>query len=70
MLSARGPVHQIHRVGFSIGDDLEDGSGAVCPLHGDQAASGALGLLEVGGEDEASLGLDGVDQVPEGELGH
>ncbi len=70
VLPARGPVHQIHGVGSPVGDDLEDGSGAVCPLHGDQAAPGALGLLEVGGEDEASLALDGVEQVPEGELGH
>lgn len=46
LLVLRG-VNDVQGVRFAIGDDLEDGPGAVALLHGQDAASGPLELLKV-----------------------
>lgn len=62
--------HDVQRIGFAIGDYLEQGAGAVTLLHGEQGAPGAPRLLEVGQEQEAALRLHRVHQVSERALGH
>lgn len=80
----RGQVHVLHgnhlllvlrgenyvqSVGFAVGDDLEDGPGAVPLLHGQEASPGAFELFQIEQQEESPLGVDGVNQVPEGGLG-
>lgn len=69
LLVGGGGVHHIQSVGLSVGDDLKNGPGPVILLKGQKAAPVSLRLLEVGQEDEALLGLDGVEDVPEGAVG-
>lgn len=56
LLVLRGE-HDVQRVGFAIGDHLEQGARAVALLHGEQGAPGAPRLLKVNQEQEAALRL-------------
>ncbi|KAG7237287.1 hypothetical protein INR49_032620 [Caranx melampygus] len=69
LLMVHGGVDHIQGVVLAVGNDLEQGSGSVGPLNGQEAASGFLELLQVDQEEEAPLGLDGVEEVPEGAVG-
>lgn len=69
LLVGGGGEHHVQGVRLAVGNDLKNGPGAVGLLQGQQGAPGFLELLEADQEDEAPLGLDGVQQVPEGALG-
>lgn len=70
LLLVLGRVDDVQSVGLAVGDDLQHGSRTVLLLHGQEAPARLLELLEVHQQEESSLGVDGVDQVPEGALGH
>lgn len=69
LLLVLGGVDDVQGVGLAVGDNLQDGSRPVLLLHGQEAPACLLKLLEVHQQEEASLGVDGVDQVPKGALG-
>ncbi len=60
----------VQSIGFPVGNDFEDGSGAIFLLHGQKASSRVFELLEVEQKQKSSLRVDGIDQVPEGALGN
>lgn len=69
LLLINGGENHIQGVRFPVGDYLEHGSGPVPLFHRQKGAPGPLKLLEVKQEEEAPLGMDGIDEVPEGALG-
>lgn len=69
LLLVLGGEHDVQRVGFTVGDDLKHGSGAILLLHGEKASPGSLELLEIEHQDEPSFCVNGVDEVTESIIG-
>lgn len=69
LLLVLGGENDVQRVGFAVGDDLKNGSGAILLLHGEKAPPGSFELLEIEQQEESPFGPDGVDQVTEGIIG-